>query len=69
MSGNGARGFEGFDNFGGFGDIFDTFFGGSGSRKNASYQGSDVQSSLSIEFEEAAFGSEKEMKKDVIRKK
>ncbi|MEE2885223.1 MAG: molecular chaperone DnaJ [Chloroflexota bacterium] len=61
VSGNSARGFDGFDNFGGFGDIFDTFFGGSGSRKNAAYQGSDVQSSLSIEFEEAAFGSEKEI--------
>jgi molecular chaperone DnaJ len=63
VSGNGARGFEGFDNFGGFGDIFDAFFGsGFGTRSSTSTarRGADLQYMINIEFEEAAFGSEKE---------
>lgn len=47
--------------FGGFGfeDIFDTFFGGGGRRRrdpNAPRQGSDLQYTMTISFEEAAFG-------------
>ncbi len=61
---NGARGFEGFENFGGFGDIFDAFFGGGlGSRgrsANAAKRGADLQTPITIEFEEAVFGAEKE---------
>lgn len=63
MAGNGSRGFDGFDNFGGFGDIFDAFFGsGSGTRTGSSNarRGADLQYTINIEFEEAAFGSEKE---------
>ena len=63
VSGNGARGFEGFDNFGGFGDIFDAFFGGgfgTRSRSNASRRGADLEYPLTIEFEEAVFGADKE---------
>lgn len=58
---NAAEGFEGFENFGGFGDIFDAFFGGSNSRSRTSHsQGSDLQYSMTIEFEEAVFGTERQ---------
>ena len=63
---NGGRGFEGFDNFSGFGDIFDAFFGeGFGSqtrtRANTARRGNDLQIGLTITFEEAVFGAEKEL--------
>ena len=63
VGGNGARGFEGFENFGGFGDIFDAFFGGglgARGRSNTSRRGADLEFPLTIEFEEAVFGAEKE---------
>ncbi|TLS39350.1 molecular chaperone DnaJ [Pseudalkalibacillus caeni] len=46
--------------FGGFGDIFDMFFGGGGGRRNpnAPRQGADLQYTMNIDFEEAAFGKE-----------
>ncbi|MEC0334054.1 molecular chaperone DnaJ [Paenibacillus macerans] len=51
-------GFSGAD-FGGFGDIFDMFFGGGGRRDpNAPQRGNDLQYTMTIEFEEAAFGKE-----------
>ncbi|MGV3487136.1 MAG: molecular chaperone DnaJ [Tuberibacillus sp.] len=55
----GAGGFQGAD-FGGFGDIFDMFFGGGSRRRdpNAPRQGADLQYTMSLEFEEAAFGKE-----------
>jgi molecular chaperone DnaJ len=56
-----GRGFEGFD-FGGFGDIFEAFFGGTGTTTRQSpRQGSDLRYKVSISFEEAALGCEKEM--------
>ena len=62
---NGARGFDGFENFGGFGDIFEAFFGGgpttySGARTNTTRRGADLQYSVTVEFEEAVFGTEKD---------
>ena len=62
----GGRGFDGFDNFGGFGDIFDAFFsGGFGSatqtRANAPTRGADLQYSVAIAFEDAVFGTDKEV--------
>ncbi len=61
VAGNGARGFEGFDTFGGFGDVFDAFFGGFGSStRTAASRGGDLQYSITIAFEEAVFGAEKE---------
>ena len=60
---NGARGFEGFENFGGFGDIFDAFFGGFGTRTRthtSAKRGADLHYSVTIDFEEAVFGKEKE---------
>ena len=61
---SGTTGFEGFENFGGFGDIFDAFFGGTGSPRSRTRtsqpMASDLHYSLTIDFEEAAFGVEKE---------
>lgn len=56
-------GFEGSGNFGGFGDIFEAFFGGATTTKtgNAPQQGSDIHCKLSLAFEEAVFGCEKEV--------
>ena len=67
VSGNGgARGFEGFENFSGFGDIFDAFFGGgmggsARTRANAPRRGADLKYAVSIDLEDSAFGSAKEM--------
>jgi len=56
-----GRGFEGFD-FGGFGDIFDAFFGGATTAtRQAPQRGADLHHGLTITFEEAAFGCEKEL--------
>lgn len=62
--------FEGFNNqnvrfdFGGgdFGDIFSQFFGGFGTRETERPQrGRDVETTLTLNFEEAVFGVEKEL--------
>jgi molecular chaperone DnaJ len=56
-----SRGFDGFD-FGGFGDIFEAFFGGtSTTTRQAPRQGGDLRYKVSISFEEAALGCEKEI--------
>jgi len=56
-------GFGGFGDFmGGFGDIFDSFFGGGATRqRNGPVRGRDLRMDLSITFEEAAFGTAKEV--------
>ena len=57
----GAAGANG--GFGGFEDIFSSFFGGGGSRNsNAPRQGDDLQYRVNLKFEEAIFGTEKEVK-------
>ena len=71
-AGFGGGGFGGgFGGFGGFEDIFDMFggafsgFGGggrSGARRNGPRKGSDLQKSLTIDFEEAAFGTKKQIR-------
>jgi molecular chaperone DnaJ len=62
VNGMGERGFEGFGNFSGFGDIFDAFFGGSATRTRRSAQrGRDLHDEVSITFEQAAGGTEKEI--------
>jgi len=54
-------GFEGFS-FSGFGDIFDAFFGGATTAtRQAPRRGNDLQYGMTITFEEAAFGCEKEI--------
>jgi len=56
-----GRGFEGFD-FSGFGDIFDTFFGGAATAtRQAPQRGADLHYRITITFEEAVFGCEKEI--------
>lgn len=58
-TGFGGGGFEGF----GFGDIFDAFFGGgfSGRGQGRDVRGADLRYDLTIAFEEAYLGSEKEI--------
>ncbi len=59
-----GSGFGGFGGFGDFGDIFGDIFGGgrsSARAKNAPRQGENVGARLEITFEEAAFGTEKEI--------
>lgn len=60
--GFGGGGFGSAD-FGGFGDIFDMFFGGGGRQRdpNAPRQGSDLQYTMTLDFEEAVFGKETEI--------
>ena len=63
-SGSGSnRDFDGFDIFGGFGDIFDSFFGDFSSRTQhrSSQRGSDIQYAVTIPFDEAVFGTEREV--------
>jgi molecular chaperone DnaJ len=49
----------GFSGFGGFEDIFNTFFGGGRRRNpNAPRAGADLQYTMTLTFEEAAFGKE-----------
>jgi len=56
-----GRGFEGFD-FGGFGDIFDAFFGGAATAaRQAPQRGAHLRYGMTITFEEAALGCEKEI--------
>ena len=61
--GEGFGGFSQGNGFGDvFGDIFGEFFGGSSERGSSrGERGSDLQYNLSISFEEAAFGSSKEL--------
>ena len=60
--GAGAGGFEGFEGFG-FGDIFDAFFGsGFSSRgQTRNVRGSDLRYDLTIDFEEAYRGVERDI--------
>jgi molecular chaperone DnaJ len=55
-------GFGGFEDFG-FGDIFETFFGGmrTSPARPGPTRGADLRYDLTIEFEEAVFGCEKEI--------
>ncbi len=62
--GHAGEGFaQGFDVFSGFGDIFDTFFGSTTTAaRRGPQQGADIRYDLSLTFEEAVFGCEKEIK-------
>ncbi|WP_335869309.1 molecular chaperone DnaJ [Bacillus sp. 2205SS5-2] len=58
FGGGGAAGFGGFE------DIFNSFFGGGGGRRrdpNAPRQGADLQYTMTLSFEEAAFGKDTEI--------
>jgi molecular chaperone DnaJ len=56
-----ARGFDGQEVFGGFGDIFDSFFGDVGSRQRGRQRGRDVETRVTIPFEDAVLGTELEV--------
>ncbi|HMI09252.1 MAG TPA: molecular chaperone DnaJ [Candidatus Saccharimonadales bacterium] len=75
-NGGGASGgnpFEGFGgqnvNFdfgdGGLGDIFGQFFGGGGQQQRGPKRGRDVETSLTLTFEQAVFGVEEEIVLDM----
>ena len=64
--GAGGGGYGGFGGGFDFGDIFEGFFGGDfgggrSARRNAPKPGSDLETTINITFEEAAFGCEKEI--------
>lgn len=65
VDGNGGPGgFDGSAHFDGFGDIFDAFFGGAnrgGRRRRGPGRGADLRYNLRLTFEEAVFGTEKEI--------
>ena len=65
FGGGGYSGFSGFEGggFGGFEDIFSSFFGGGmgGQTRNGPVPGDDLRYDLTVSFEEAAKGCEKEI--------
>lgn len=61
----GGAGFEGFSGFGGgMADIFEEFFGGFGGprRRTGPRRGADLRQDISITFDEAVFGVDKEFR-------
>ncbi len=71
-SGFGGGGFGGFGDFGDIGDIFSSFFGGGfgggTTRHNGPERGDDVVVRLTLTFEEAVFGTKKEISYNKISK-
>lgn len=58
----GAQGFNiNFDDLGGLGDIFEMFTGGGGRSSRRTRRGSDIEAAITIDFEEAVSGTEKEI--------
>jgi molecular chaperone DnaJ len=71
LQGSGFTGFRGFEDiFSSFGDIFEDFFsfgfGGRGRPRTAARPGNDLGYALDLSFEEAAFGTEKEIELDAF---
>jgi len=68
MGQNGGFGGGDFGGFGGFEDIFSSFFGGGARRDpNAPQKGNDLQYQMTVDFEDAVFGAERDItvKKEV----
>lgn len=61
FNGAGGQGFEFNFGDGGLGDIFGQFFGGQQGGRQAPGRGRDLQTSLTLTFEEAVFGAEKDI--------
>ena len=59
---SGGAGFAGFDDI--FEDLFSSFVGGRGRGSRGPRRGGDVQVAVTLEFEEAAFGVEKDIEFD-----
>lgn len=71
LQGTGYSGFSGFEDiFSSFGDIFQEFFsfgaGGQGRQRTAARPGDDLILTLNLEFNEAVFGTEKEVEIDTF---
>lgn len=69
VSGAGAAGFQDFGDMGGFADIFESIFsgfaGGAGQsqrRRSGPVRGDDLRLDLKLDFQEAVFGGEKEIR-------
>ena len=60
MSGDGMGGFSGFGDL--FGDLFDDVFTGGMGRRGRVRQGENLRYDLEVDFDEAAFGTQKEIK-------
>jgi molecular chaperone DnaJ len=60
LQGGGFGDFSDFG-FGAFDDLFESFFRGFGARRTTARRGEDVHTRLTIDFEEAIFGCEKEV--------
>ena len=61
-AGQGPGGFEGFGGgFGGFGDIFDAFFGAGPRARTRAREGRDLQTTVTVSFEDAVFGTTQEI--------
>lgn len=72
-AGGGYGGFSGFGDFGDISDIFGSMFGGgfggsSQRRRNGPMRGEDIGVRISITFEEAAFGTKKDITYNRIQK-
>ena len=75
-AGGGYGGYGGFSDFGDIGDIFSSFFGGgfgggfggSSNRRNAPQRGEDIGVRVTLTFEEAAFGTKKDISFNKIQK-
>ncbi|MBD2111427.1 MULTISPECIES: molecular chaperone DnaJ [Cyanophyceae] len=67
-AGAGVGGYQDFGDMGGFADIFESFFsgfsggGGQGTRRRGPTRGDDLRLDLRLDFKEAVFGGEKEIK-------
>jgi molecular chaperone DnaJ len=65
LSGQGYQGFQDIsDIFSSFGNVFEDFFGFGGTRSNRPRRGADLRYDLQLDFREAVFGVEKEIRFD-----
>ncbi len=60
-NGGGGMNFD-FGNFGGFGDVFGDMFGFGGGGRGGPKRGNDIQVDVQLEFREAVFGVEKDIR-------
>lgn len=68
-AGGGASGFGGFGDFGfDMSDIFSSFFGGGGSTRRGPVRGDDISVRVTLTFEEAVFGTKKEISYQRVQK-
>ncbi len=72
----GGSPFDGFESFGGqnvhfdfggadLGDLFNSFFSGAGGYNRGPQRGRDVETSITLDFKQAVFGTEKELRLNI----